>query len=381
MRFIHVSDLHLGKKLNEASLLEDQRHMLGQLLSVLDAEKPDALLVAGDVYDRPVPPAEAVALLDEFLTGVAARGVPVALISGNHDSAERLAFGARLLSARQVYLSPVLDRAHAAIQPLTFTDEFGKVCLWMVPFVKPAHVRAALPEAAVESYTDALRAVIATLPLDPQKRNVLVCHQFLTGGERSESEEISVGGLDNVDAGVFAGFDYVAAGHLHRAQSVGLPTVRYCGSPLKYSFAEANDQKSVTLVTLGAKGDVQTRQIPITPLRELRKLRGAYAELTLRANYQHTAVDDYLHITLTDAFDVPDALAKLQVIYPNLLRLEYDNARTRQSTQAEGENGGERRTPLTMLADFYALQNNQPMSEEQHRYALTLMERIWEGGL
>ena len=379
MRLLHLADLHLGKKLNEAPLLEDQRFILEQILTVLDREQAEAVLIAGDVYDKPVPPAEAVSLLDDFLTRLSLRGVPVILISGNHDSAERLAFGARLLAGQKVFLAPAYDAAHAAVQPVRLQDAHGEICVWPLPFLKPAHVRAAFPELPIGTYTDALRAAIAAMPLEEGMRNVLVCHQFLTGSERSESEEISVGGLDNVDASVFDRFDYVALGHLHRAQQVGRSSVRYAGSPLKYSFSEARDSKSVTLIDLGAKGDVNIRAVPLSPQRELRELRGAYDELTLRANYQHTATDDYLRVILTDEDDVPDALARLQTIYPNLLSLSYDNARTRLKQTVDAAEAPERRTPLELLADFYALQNNRPLSGEQAAYARALLERIQEG--
>lgn len=378
MRLIHLADLHLGKKLNEASLMEDQRYMLSQILTLCEAESPDAVLIAGDVYDKPVPSAEAVGLLDGFLTALAARGTPVMLISGNHDSAERLAFGARLMAARQVYLAPPFDAAHAAVAPITLSDRYGTVCVWLLPFLKPAHVRAALPQARADTYTEAVASAIAAMPMDPAQRNVLVCHQFVTGGERSESEEISVGGLDNVDAAVFAPFDYVALGHLHRAQAVGRESVRYAGSPFPYSFSEAKEPKTVTVAELGEKGEVRIRTQPLTPRRALRTLRGAYAELTLRANYEHTAREDYLHITLTDAYDVPDAVSKLQSIYPNLLGLSYDNDRTRGGAQALAT-AVARRSPLALLEDFYTLQNNQPMSDAQRSYAQALMERIREG--
>ncbi|MDD3213553.1 MAG: exonuclease SbcCD subunit D [Eubacteriales bacterium] len=378
MRLLHLSDLHLGKKLNEASLIDDQRHILAQILTVLDVQKPDAVLIAGDVYDKPIPSADAVKLLDEFLTQLAARELPVVIISGNHDSAERLAFGSRLLTAKNIFLSPAYDAENAIVRPVRLTDEYGSVNLWPVPFVKPAHVRAALPDAEISTYTDALRAVVAQMPLDVSERNVLVCHQFLTGGERCESEDIPVGGLDNVDASVFDAFDYVALGHLHRAQRVGRETVRYCGSPLKYSFSEVRDGKSVTLADFGPKGDVRLSAVPLSPKRELRELRGAYNDLVLKKNYEGTATDDYLHITLTDEDDVPDALSKLQVIYPNLLKLDYDNTRTRRNRLVELTDAPERRTPLSLLSDFYELQNNRPMTDAQQGYAAALMEKIWE---
>lgn len=379
MRFLHIADLHLGKKLYEAPLIDDQRHILHQLTELAAAERVTAVLVAGDVYDRAVPPAEAVQLLDGFLTGLAARDIPVVLIGGNHDSAERLAFGARLMASRQVYIAPPFDAAHTAIAPLRFNDEHGEAYVWPLPFIKPAHVRATLPEAEAGTYTQAVASVLGALPLDTAQRNVLVCHQYLTGAERAESEEAPVGGLDNVDAAVMAAFDYVALGHLHRAQRVGRDTVRYAGSPLAYAFSEAGEPKSATLVTLGRKGETAVRAVPLMPLRQLRALRGRYDELALRKNYEGTCLTDYLAVTLTDETDVPDALAKLQSIYPNLLRLTYDNARTRAVGAAGAPQPDGQRAPLMLLHDFYALQNGAPIGPQASAYALTLLQKAWEG--
>ena len=376
MKLIHLSDLHLGKRLGEASLMDDQRHILTQVLAVIDAEQPDGVLVAGDVYDKPVPPAEAVGLLDDFITQLAQRGLPVILISGNHDSAERLAFGARLFSARGVTLAPALDAAHAALLPVRLTDALGTVAIWPLPFLKPAHVRAIWPDAPADTLTAAIQTVLATLPLNPEERNVLLCHQYLTGGERSDSEETPLGGLDGVDAAVFDAFDYVALGHLHRAQQVGRPTVRYAGSPLKYSFSEARGRKTVTVVELAEKGSVRVREVPLAPLRDLREVRGTYAELTLLANYRDTPREDYLRITLTDEFDRPEAFALLQSIYPNLLRLDYDNARTRAQQDQALPESPENRDPLALLAEFYQAQNGLPLTPEQRAYALEALEAL-----
>ncbi len=363
MRFFHLSDLHLGKKLGEASLIDDQRHILSQIAAAVRAEAPDAVLIAGDVYDRAVPPAEAVGLLDDFLTVLAGCGTAVVLISGNHDSAERLAFGGRLMAARNVHIAPAFDAGHAKVTPVVLEDRHGPVCVWPLPFIKPAHVRAALPDAPAASYTEAVRAAIGEMGVDPSLRNVLVCHQYVTGSLRSESEETPVGGLDNGDASAFEAFDYVALGHLHRPQTAGRDTVRYCGSPLKYSFSEAKDEKSVTVVELGPKGDARIRTLPLTPARELRELRGAYDELTLLSNYRDTPREDYLHITLTDEEDVPDALSKLQVIYKNLLKLDYDNARTRRNRTVDAPQAAALRSPSQLLSDFYELQNNRPLAK------------------
>ena len=380
MRFFHLSDLHLGKRVCECSMLEDQRYILEQILSLLDANPVDGVILAGDLYDKPVPPAEAVRLLDWFLTALSGRGVPVFAIAGNHDSADRVAFGAHLLAGSRVYVSPVFEGAPA---PIPLQDEYGPVDVYLLPFLKPALVRHAYPDEppeATQSTNDALACVLRRCAPDPARRSVLVAHQFVAGAAACESEEPSVGGLDCVDAALFAGFDYVALGHLHSPQKVGRETVRYCGTPLKYSFSEAGQHKSVTLVELGPKGEVTLSPLPLTPLHDLRELRGRYAELTDRRRYAGTAVDDYLHITLTDEQDVPEALAKLRVIYPNLLRLDYDNARTRTQQAVDSPARAESHTPLEHFAAFYQLQNNQPLTDEQAAFCQQLIDEIWKEG-
>lgn len=376
MKFLHLADLHLGKRVNGFSMLEDQAHILRQILAILDDEQPDGVLIAGDVYDKSVPSVEAVELLDGFLTELRARGVPVLLISGNHDSPERLAFGGRVMDSCGIHISPVYD---GALAPVTLHDEFGPVHVWLLPFVKPAHVRRWFPDADIESYTDAVAEAVAHMDIDTAARNVLVTHQFVTGGVRSGSEELSVGGTDNVDSGVFAPFDYVALGHLHGAQHIGRETIRYAGSPLKYSFSEARQHKSVTVVTLGEKGDVQVRTVALTPLRELREIRGSYDELTARSFYEHTTYrSDYLHLILTDEQDVFDAMSRLRTIYPYLMTLDYDNARTRAAGGMSVPAETERRTPLELFEALYQRQNHQPMSEVQRAYIAQLMEQIME---
>lgn len=376
MKFLHLADLHLGKRVNGFSMLEDQAHILRQILAILDDEQPDGVLIAGDVYDKSVPSVEAVGLLDGFLTELRARGVPVLLISGNHDSPERLAFGGRVMDSCGIHISPVYD---GALAPVTLQDAFGPVHVWLLPFVKPAHVRRWFPDADIESYTDAVAEAVAHMDIDTAARNVLVTHQFVTGGARSGSEELSVGGTDNVDSGVFAPFDYVALGHLHGAQHIGRETIRYAGSPLKYSFSEASQHKSVTVVTLGEKGDVQVRTVALTPLRELREIRGSYDELTARSFYEHTTYrSDYLHLILTDEQDVFDAMSRLRTIYPYLMTLDYDNARTRAAGGMSVPAETERRTPLELFEALYTRQNHQPMSEVQREYIAQLMEQIME---
>ena len=377
MRFLHLSDLHLGKRVCEFSMLEDQKYILDQILALLDSTPVDGVLLAGDLYDKPIPPAEAVRLLDWFLTQLSERGLPVFAISGNHDSADRIAFGAALLQNSRVYVSPVFT---GAPQPIPLTDASGvTVDIYLLPFLKPAMVRHVWPEESIDSYDDALACVLRHCPRDPAHRSILLCHQFVAGAAACESEEVSVGGLDSVNVHLFDGFDYVALGHLHSPQKVGRDTVRYCGTPLKYSFSEAGQQKSATVVEVGADG-VSVTTVPLTPKHELRQLRGSYMELTDRRSYADTAVDDYLHITLTDEQDIPDALARLRVIYPNLMRLDYDNRRTRENHGPDAPERTEAVTPLEHFAAFYQAQNNQPMTEEQAAYCQALIEEIWKEG-
>lgn len=376
MKLIHLSDLHIGKRVNEISMIEDQAYILQQILGIIDNENADAVLIAGDVYDKSVPSAEAVTLFDDFLCQLARRSLPVLIISGNHDSPERLAFGNRLLENSGIHISPVYN---GEITPITLADRHGEVLFWLLPFVKPAHVRRYYPDEGIDSYTDAIRVAVEKMDIDKAARNVLLTHQFVTGAATCESEEISVGGTDNVDASVFADFDYVALGHIHGPQNIGSECVRYCGTPLKYSFSEANHKKSVTVVELGEKGDLRIRTIPLSPRHDLREIRGTYQDLTAKCNYNGTAVDDYLHIILTDEEDVPEAMNRLRVIYPNLMKLTYDNARTRSNNLIDAVEDLQRKSPLDLLGELYELQNNQPMNEVQRAYAQELIESIWEG--
>lgn len=375
VKLIHLSDLHLGKRVNGFSMLEDQQYILAEILRIIDRERPDGVLVAGDVYDKSVPSAEAVALLDDFLVRLSGRALQTFLISGNHDSPERMAFGGRLMAGSGVHLAPVYD---GQVRPITLTDEYGPVDIYLLPFVKPSHVRRCFPEREIASYTDALSAAVEAMEVDTARRNVLVTHQFVTGAARCDSEELSVGGADNVDVSVFDPFDYVALGHIHSPQRIGRETVRYCGTPLKYSFSEAGHQKSVTVVELREKGRVSVNAVPLTPRRDLVELRGSYQELTFRGFYEGTGCpEDYVHITLTDEEDVPDAVHKLRIIYPYLMKLDYDNSRTRAGVPLDAAEDVRRRTPPELLAEFYEQQNGQPMGAEQEAFAREWMERIW----
>ncbi|MGI6736349.1 MAG: exonuclease SbcCD subunit D [Anaerovoracaceae bacterium] len=384
MKLMHLSDLHLGKRLYEFSLLEDQRYILAEILDIVDRERPQAVLIAGDVYDRSSPSAEAVTLLDSFLSRLAERQLQIFLISGNHDSAEKLAFGARLMDASGVHFARVCD---GRAEPLLLSDADGETAIYMLPFVRPAQVRRWYGgEAEIDSYTAALRTAIEHMEIDPERRSVLLAHQFVTGAARADSEEIYVGGTENVDADVFAPFDYVALGHLHSPQSIARETLRYCGTPLKYSFSEAGQQKSVTMVELKAKGEAAVRTVPLRPRHDLRCLRGSFADLCSReaaaqADEDRCAAappqEDYLQITLTDEEEIPDAAARLRVFYPNLMKLEYDNRRTRSRETADGAVQVEEKSPLTLLNELYEKQNGQPLDARQKQLAQELIRDVF----
>lgn len=377
MKLIHLSDIHLGKRVNEFSMLEDQAYILKKILAVVDEEKPNGVLIAGDVYDKSVPSTEAVQLFDDFLVGLAERKLPVFIISGNHDSPERLSFANRLIDAVGIHLAPVYN---GVVEPITLSDEYGPVNVYMLPFIKPAHVRGFFPDTEITSYSDAVAAAIGRMNIDKTQRNVLITHQFVTGTQRSDSEELSVGGTDNIGAEVFCDFDYVALGHIHGPQNMDSGRIRYCGSPLKYSFSEAAQQKSVTVAELKEKGTLEIHTVPLIPRRDMVELKGSYQQLTLRKFYENTTYqEDYTHITLTDEEDIPDAVAKLRAVYHNLMKLDYDNTRTRHSAAISGAENVETRSPIDLFAEFYELQNGLPMSAEQTELMASLIEKIWEG--
>ena len=379
MKLIHLSDLHIGKRVNGFSMTEDQRYILREIIRIIADEKPDCIAIAGDVYDKPVPSAEAVEAFDDFLVRLAALDIPVFIISGNHDSPERLSFGNRLMDSAGIYLSPVYN---GDIEPVSIEDEHGPVDVFMLPFIKPVHVRKAFSDEAesIVSYTDAVRTAVDHMPVDKERRSILITHQFVTGAQRCESEELSVGGSDNVDASVFDDFDYVALGHIHGPQDMVDGRIRYCGSPLKYSFSEAGHHKSVTVAEIGSAGNVDIHEIPLTPLRDMTELKGTYDELTAKSFYKDTGwKNNYIHITLTDEEDVPEAVARLRVIYPYLMKLDYDNRRTRSGVTITDTSCSEKRSPLDIFADFYEMQNDMPMSDEQSDFVTRLIEDIWEG--
>ena len=380
MKLIHISDLHIGKNVNGFSMIEEQRHVLGQICDVVRQQKPDAVLIAGDVYDKSVPSAEAVQLFDEFLTNLSESATPNAhifIISGNHDSPERIAFGSQIMGRQNIHLSPVYK---GDVKPVIISDKDGPVAFYMLPFIKPVNVRHFFENEEISTYTDAMRLAIAKMNIDKSIRNVLICHQFVTNAVRSESEETIVGGVDNVDTQVFADFDYVALGHLHRPQSCERPTIRYSGSPLKYSFSEVNDKKTITIADMDANGGVEFNFIPTSPLHDWVDLRGTYNELTALHYYESRPElrENYVRVTLTDENDIPDAINKLRIIYHNIMEVLYDNKRTRtKSIVVNDIDATKQKTPTELFAEFYEMQNGESsLTAEQQSFINEIMERV-----
>lgn len=360
MRILHLADLHIGKRVNGFSMLEDQKYILNQILGIVKERQTEVVLIAGDVYDKAIPSAEAVEVFDDFLTKLVEAKQKVLLISGNHDSEERLAFASQVMKKSGVYFAPVFS---GDIEKVTLQDECGDIHFYMLPYRKPAKVVEVLEKLLNEK-------------IDKTERNILLAHQFLTGATPSESEEFSVGGIENIDAQMFEDFDYVALGHIHRAQQVGKEYIRYAGTPLKYSFSEVNHKKSVTIVEIKEKGTVLAELVTLKPLRDMRELKGTYIELTARESYQDTDTNDYVHITLTDEEDIIDVIAKLRFIYPNLMKLDYDNMRTRSRQNICMEEQVEQKSPMELFSDFYLQQNNQEMTKEQYEFAKQILEKI-----
>lgn len=376
MKFIHLSDLHLGIRVNDFSMSEDQRYILDRILDIIDSEAPDGIIIAGDIYDKSMPPAEAVAMFDDFISSIAERKIKTFIISGNHDSAERIAFGSRIMNAGGIYLSPVYN---GDIKPVVMEDEYGSVNIYMLPFVRPSAVRAFYPDDDTDSYSSAVGTAVKHMNADFSQRNIIITHQFVTGAVRSDSEDISVGGTDNVSADIFADFDYTALGHIHKPQNIGSERIRYCGTPLKYSFSEAKQDKSVTVIELGKKGDVNVRTVKLIPLRNMTELKGRYEELMKKSFYEGTGyTEDYVHITLTDENDIPDAVSKLRLVYHRLMKMDYDNARTKKQSIIEGMTSAREADPEKLFGEFFESQNNVPMNDEQAAFVSGIIKEVWE---
>ena len=370
MRFLHIADLHIGKMMNDLSLLADQEAVLRQILSIADSERVDAVLIAGDVYQRSSPQAEAMSLFDWFVSQLAERKISVFIVSGNHDSAQRISYFSALIKASGIYVTEAFE---VALQSVALRDAAGEIIVWMLPFLRPSQVRRKLPGEKIATYQEAVEAVLRQTPLDTKKRNILICHQFITGCETCDSEERAVGGLDNIDAAVFDAFDYVALGHIHKPQRIGRDTLRYAGSPLKYSFSEAGHKKSVAIVELREKGDITVRTVPLYPLHDVRLLEGRLDEL-MRLPYS----EDYVWVTVHDELVPPDARVTLSVNFPNMMKFSVVNSRTKYDVDISAARELEKKTVSELFSDFYRLQNNDQAPGEAHQRVLEKVLRELE---
>lgn len=367
MRFLHTADLHIGKRLFDVNLAEDQRRILHQIAEIAIAEQCDAVLIAGDIYDKPAPSAEAMGIFDTFVSELILGGVSVYAISGNHDSGDRIGYLSTLIEDRGAVFC---GKYEGKLYRKTVTDEYGELDLYMLPFIKPLTVRGYFPEEEIITYEDALRAVMAEAEGEQDRRRVLMSHQFVIGSSTCDSEEFAIGGLDGVSADIYAGFDYVALGHIHGPQKVRSDTVRYSGTPLKYSFSEEKHKKSVTIVDIKEKGEVSCRQILLEPLRDMRVVRGTVSEL-LEMPYS----EDYTEIVITDEEVAPDARISLLTVFPNMLKFRVENSKTMLDWEASGEGNAEDKSPLEMMEDFYRRQNNNvEMAENQRRVLIEIVE-------
>ncbi|MCM1189658.1 MAG: exonuclease SbcCD subunit D [bacterium] len=367
MKFLHLGDLHLGKALGDFDLAEDQRYILDQILRIAEKESVDGVLIAGDVYDKSVPSEAATGLLDYFLIQLAKREIKVFMVSGNHDSDERLNYGSALFASNQIYISAVFD---GTLPRHSFADGDTEIAVYLLPFVKASQVKHFFPDEEIENYDDAVRAVIRNTPVDRKIRNILVAHQFVAGrGEDPElagSESVgtqSVGAVEKIGYDCFDGFDYVALGHIHSPQRVGRDEIRYAGSPLKYSLSEANNEKSAALITVSAEEKVRIELVPLKPMRDLRHIRGTLKELLDKKNVK--SPEDFIYATLTDEDIVNDAMGIFRQVYPNTVRIDYDNSHTREVEQVDISRIAENKSFPELIGDFYRLMYGCEITEEE----------------
>ena len=378
MKILHTSDIHLGKRVNEFPMLQDQEYIRDQIVRVVEKEHPDVVLISGDVYNTSTPSAEAVHLLDSFITKLNAICNHIFVLPGNHDSAERLAFGSEIMSKNGVYFSQTFS---ANPQKITLNDSNGEVNIYLLPFVRPIDVRYAFKDdsnnQAITTYDDAIRKSIEAMQPAYTQRNILVAHQYIKNGNRCDGEE-SIGGLDEVDADIVKDFDYVALGHLHRPQQVQYPHIRYSGSPLKYSFSEVKDSKSVSIVELNEKGSLSICEYPLTPLHDWADLRGTYDELMSESFYKGKGYESmYVRLTLTDEDEIVDAMNKLRGVYPLAMQLQYDNKRTQSNMTVGMVEDVEEKSPFELISEFFEKQNGQSMNDDQTELVTNLINEIF----
>jgi exonuclease SbcD len=378
VKFFHLSDLHIGKTVNGFSMLGEQKHVFDQVIEYVKTERPAAVVIAGDVYDRPIPGVESVQVFDDFITTLAGQDTAVILISGNHDSPERMSYASRLLSEKRLFFYGTFNRE---LRKIVLPDEYGDVNFWLLPFIKPASVRGMFGEKEIESHEDAVAVALESVEIDDDARNVLVSHQFYTKSGvpsvRSESELNPVGGLDAVDAGLIEQFDYAALGHLHGQQSVGAKHIRYCGSPIKYSFSEWRHIKSITVVELKEKGKCSIETLPLVPLYEMREIKGPIETLMSDEVSSLANKDDYLRVILTDEEEIIDPMGKLRSVYPNVMSLDFENPRTNieSDTSIQGTETRANLSHFDLFCDFLNTVHKLVMTEEQTEIVRELLEK------
>ena len=370
MKFLHIADLHLGKSLKEFDLFKDQEYILNQILEIIKEKSVDAVLIAGDVYDKAIPSEAATNLLDYFLCSLSKIGVKTFIISGNHDSDDRLNYGSSLFKTNQIF---ICSKYNGSLDKYTVEDAQGEVDIYLLPFVKAAQVRHFFPEEEISSYEDAVKVILEKAGVDFKRRNIIGAHQFVTGRTEDPalggSEGIgtqSVGLVEKIGYDCFDGFDYVALGHIHSPQKVGREEVRYSGSPLKYSLSEANNQKSIPVVELGKKGEVSIELIPLKPLRDLRHVKGKLKILLDKENIK--ARDDFIYATLTDENIINDAMGIFQQIYPNTVSIDYDNSHTKAMEHVDISKIAENKSFAELIGDFYHMIYGCEISEEEMNY-------------
>lgn len=379
MKILHLADMHLGKIIQEQTLIEDQKYMLEKIIGIIKKEKIELVLISGDVYDKAIPSTEAVNLLDEFLNLLVKElKIKVCMIAGNHDSKDRLGFGNKIFENEGLYIS---SKYEGKIKKVELEDEYGKLNIYMLPFIKPVEVRQYFEEE-IKTYEDAMNAVIENEEINENERNIILVHQFVTAGtilpERTESEVLSLGGTDNVDVSNFDKFDYVAIGHVHRPQRIGRDTARYAGTMLKYSFSEINHNKTVPVIDFNKKGNLTFKLEELKPLRDMREIKGPIEQLIAPENYEGTNRNDYIRAIITNEKPVYDAIGQIKKIYPNTLKLELRNSKTNINLEYDEVNLEKIKTKseIELFDDFYKMQNNENLNEEQAKIMQSIIKEV-----
>lgn len=380
MKILHLADLHLGKILQEQSLIEDQEYMLKEIIKIIKNEDIGAVLISGDVYDRSVPPAEAVNLLDNFLKILIKElKIKVFIISGNHDSKDRLGFGSKIFEDEGLYIE---SKYNGNLRKIEIEDEYGKLNIYMLPFIKPVEVKQYFEDDLENNYNTAINKIIKKEKINKEERNIILVHQFVTAGtvepERSESEILTLGGIENVDVSNFDDFDYVAIGHVHRPQKIGRDTARYAGTMLKYSFSEINHNKTVPIIDFKEKGNIEINLKELAPIRDMREIKGPIEELLKKENYEKGNINDYIKAIITNEETVYDAIGQIRRIYPNTLKLEIRNSKTINSVEEQNLNleKVKKKSELELFSDFYKSQNNVDLDENQKEIIKDIISEV-----